>query len=82
VVGFDDNPLAVRLRPALTTVRQDVAEKGRLAAAELIRILAAAGDPATDETAGPQHVLLPTELVIRDSTTRPRTSTHSLESDR
>ena len=82
VVGFDDNPLAVRLRPALTTVRQDVAEKGRLAAAELIRILAAAGDPAVDETAGPRHVLLPTELVIRDSTTRPRTSTHSLESDR
>ena len=35
VVGFDDNPLARRMRPALTTVRQDVAAKGRAAAAAL-----------------------------------------------
>ena len=35
VVGFDDNPLAQRMRPALTTVRQDVAAKGHAAAAAL-----------------------------------------------
>ena len=29
VVGFDDNPVARRSRPPLTTVRQDVAAKGR-----------------------------------------------------
>jgi len=29
VVGFDDNPLAAQVRPGLTTVRQDVAAKGR-----------------------------------------------------
>jgi DNA-binding LacI/PurR family transcriptional regulator len=27
VVGFDDNPLAQRMRPSLTTVRQDVAAR-------------------------------------------------------
>ena len=43
VVGFDDNPLAARLRPALTTVRQDVAAKGRAAAAELIAAIGAVG---------------------------------------
>ena len=39
VVGFDDSPLARRLRPQLTTVRQDVAEKGRTSAAELRRAM-------------------------------------------
>ena len=33
VVGFDDSPLARRMRPALTTVRQDVSGKGRAATA-------------------------------------------------
>jgi len=85
VVGFDDNPLAARLRPALTTVRQDVAEKGRLAAAELIRVVAAAGargaDPVTEslssDPSGPRHVVLPTTLILRDSTDRPRREAHS-----
>ena len=35
VIGFDDSPLARRMRPALTTVRQDVGAKGRAAAAAL-----------------------------------------------
>lgn len=60
VVGFDDTPLASRLRPALTTVRQDVVEKGRLAAAALVALLAGDDRPAP--------VVLPTELVVRDST--------------
>ncbi len=68
VVGFDDNPLAVQVRPALTTVRQDVEAKGRAAAAALtaaITQVRAAGDSM------PRHVVLPTELVIRDSTAPP-----------
>ncbi len=80
VVGFDDNPLAARLRPALTTVRQDVAEKGRLAAASLLRAMAAGGGQRAAETdrgrtrsvAPPEHVVLPTELIVRDSTAPPR----------
>ena len=71
VVGFDDNPLAARLRPALTTVRQDVAAKGRAAAAELIAAIGAVGaaQPPGAEVA---HVLLPVELVVRESTAPPR----------
>jgi DNA-binding LacI/PurR family transcriptional regulator len=67
VVGFDDSPLARRLHPALTTVRQDVDVKGRAAAAALRTALASrAGTPGT-----PAHVLLPTELVVRGSTAPP-----------
>lgn len=77
VVGFDDNPLAVRLRPALTTVRQDVATKGRLAAELLLQVVANAGagpDANADNdtaTGGPRQITLPTELIVRESTTRP-----------
>ena len=68
VVGFDDNPLARRMRPALTTVRQDVTAKGRAAAAALTSALEA----ARAGVAGPsEHLLLPTELVVRDSTAEP-----------
>jgi len=65
IVGFDDNPLAAQIRPALTTVRQDIAAKGKAAAATLTAAIkrAKTGTPAPAE-----HVLLPTELVIREST--------------
>lgn len=65
VVGFDDNPLARRMRPALTTVRQDVAAKGHAAAAALTAAIARSRNGTTTRI---RHVLLPTELVIRDST--------------
>jgi DNA-binding LacI/PurR family transcriptional regulator len=65
VVGFDDNPLARRMRPALTTVRQDVAAKGRAAAAALTEAIETVQAGGTPEA---RHVLLPTELVVRDST--------------
>ncbi|WBB82223.1 LacI family DNA-binding transcriptional regulator [Micromonospora sp. WMMD882] len=68
VVGFDDNPLAVQVRPALTTVRQDVQAKGRVAAAALTRAIedSRAGRPVTAE-----QVLLPVELVVRGSSAPP-----------
>jgi DNA-binding LacI/PurR family transcriptional regulator len=66
VVGFDDNPIGRRTRPALTTVRQDVDAKGRAAAVALTIAI----DRATTRPAGRgHHLVLPTELVVRDSTT-------------
>jgi DNA-binding LacI/PurR family transcriptional regulator len=70
VIGFDDNPIARRMQPALTTVRQDAQGKGRAAAAALINAIEhAGGRPARRG----RHVLLPTELIIRDSTAAPPT---------
>jgi DNA-binding LacI/PurR family transcriptional regulator len=68
VVGFDDNPLARRMRPALTTVRQDITAKGRVAAAALAQAIEQArrGAPVR-----PRHLRLPTQLVVRDSTAQP-----------
>lgn len=62
VVGFDDNPVASTTRPPLTTVRQDIAEKGRTAVALLVDALAG-------RAPGPTR--LPTTLVVRDSTAAP-----------
>lgn len=69
VVGFDDNPLAQRVQPPLTTVRQDVTAKGREAAAALT---AAIERGRAGTTAPARHLLLPTELVVRKSTAPPR----------
>jgi DNA-binding LacI/PurR family transcriptional regulator len=64
VVGYDDIPMAEWVTPALTTVRQPIAEKGRQAARLLIAQI------------GGKHVRSPqplaTELVVRQSTTPPR----------
>jgi DNA-binding LacI/PurR family transcriptional regulator len=57
VLGFDDIPEAGRA--SLTTVRQPAAERGRLSGQLLL-------DPPKDPTG--RQIVLPTELVIRDST--------------
>jgi DNA-binding LacI/PurR family transcriptional regulator len=69
VVGFDDNPLASRMRPTLTTVRQDVRIKGSEAARELQNTLARARRGVTGRA---RRVLLPTDLVVRESTSPPK----------
>jgi DNA-binding LacI/PurR family transcriptional regulator len=69
VVGFDDNPVARRMRPALTTVRQDSQAKGRAATELLLSELDRAGKPAAKRA---RHIVLPTELVVRESTAAPR----------
>jgi DNA-binding LacI/PurR family transcriptional regulator len=58
VVGFDDTPAAAAADPPLTTVHQPHELKGATAGRLLL-------DPPA---AGPQRVLLPTELVVRAST--------------
>jgi DNA-binding LacI/PurR family transcriptional regulator len=60
VVGFDDITLARYTDPPLTTVRQPIEEIGRTIARQLLRQLAG-------EQVEPSMVL-PTELVVRDST--------------
>jgi len=64
VVGFDDNPLARRTRPTLTTVRQDSTEKGRVAAAALTAVITRHPEAPAPPV---EHVLLPADLVVRDS---------------
>lgn len=65
IVGFDDLPEAERAMPPLTTVRQPIEEKGRLAAEMLVAAL-------DDEDSEPVHHVLPTELLVRGSTCTPQ----------
>ncbi|MER7283576.1 LacI family DNA-binding transcriptional regulator [Dactylosporangium sp. NPDC000244] len=69
VVGFDDSPAAARMRPPLTTVRQDIHAKGHAAAAALTRAIEAA---RTDDPAPAEHLCLPADLIVRSSTAAPR----------
>lgn len=59
--GFDDLEFTAHLDPPLTTIRQNVHEQGAEAARTLIQLVA-------DRDGGPRRVILPTELVIRQST--------------
>ncbi len=61
VVGFDDIDESALIMPGLTTVRQPLAEMGRVATRLLVERI------EKPETA-PQRIELPTELVIRGTT--------------
>ena len=65
VVGFDDVEHATIVTPALTTVRQPLAEMGRTAVSLLSRLM----ERQSFETL---HVELATRLVVRDSTAPPK----------
>lgn len=65
VIGYDDLPLASEISPRLTTVNQQAHEWGRLAVAMLLELLQ--GKPV-------QSRILPTTLVLRDSTAPPAAS--------
>jgi DNA-binding LacI/PurR family transcriptional regulator len=60
VTGFDDMPVAHHLKPGLTTIRQPVWDVGRTVVNLLTAFL-------KGEQPGTQHVLLPPELVVRES---------------
>lgn len=61
VIGFDDSPSAQQARPKLTTVRQPV---DAMAARMVSELLAQIANPGRQ----PTHIVLDTELVLRDST--------------
>ncbi|MBX5489920.1 MAG: LacI family DNA-binding transcriptional regulator [Chloroflexi bacterium] len=67
VVGYNDIPLAARLAPTLTTVRVPLAEMGQRASELLIRML----EPDRGHGDGASQVVLPVELVVRESTGPP-----------
>jgi LacI family transcriptional regulator len=65
IVGFDDLEEAEIVTPALTTIRQPLAEMGRIAVSLLMRLL-------DNQRLEALHVELGTRLVVRDSTAPPR----------
>lgn len=67
VVGFDNVPLSANLMPAITTVRQPVQELASQATHALIRLIN--GEQV------PQPIALPTELIVRESTSSPKEDT-------
>ena len=64
IVGFDDSEEAAIVTPALTTVRQPLAEMGRMAVSLLVRLL----DKQRVEAL---RVELATRLIVRESTAAP-----------
>ena len=68
VVGFDDSPVAAHTTPPLTTVAQPQEEKGRLAAQWLVEEI----ERGTSQRRKHRRVILPTELLVRESTAPPR----------
>ncbi len=70
VVGFDDSELAAVSSPPLTTVRQRTTDQGRLMAQVLLRTLGREVEdpmPELEQLAGSGHVILPVELMVRDT---------------
>jgi LacI family transcriptional regulator len=65
IVGFDDLEEAAIVTPALTTIRQPLAEMGRIAVSLLMRLL-------DNQRLEALHVELGTRLVMRESTAPPR----------
>jgi LacI family transcriptional regulator len=65
IVGFDDLEEAEIVTPALTTIRQPLAEMGRIAVSLLMRLL-------DNQRLEALHVELGTRLVVRESTAPPR----------
>jgi LacI family transcriptional regulator len=66
VIGYDDAPLAEMLSPALTTMRQSLDEMAHMAVSLLLSRMS-----GSDGTPPSRHVL-PTSLVVRESTAPPR----------
>ncbi|WLQ42966.1 LacI family DNA-binding transcriptional regulator [Streptomyces laculatispora] len=60
LIGFDDSAVARHMDPALTSVRQPIEEMGRTMTRVLLDMIAG-------ESAERPQIVLPTELIVRDS---------------
>lgn len=60
IIGFDDLDVAVQSNPPLTTIRHSVQRVGEVAAQLLIDLI-------EGKVQAPHHIVLPTELVVRQS---------------
>lgn len=60
VIGFDDLPNSIQVAPQLSTVRQPIQQKGYVATNLLLDLI-------EGKVEGPRQVLLPTQLVIRQT---------------
>ncbi|HEY7397797.1 MAG TPA: substrate-binding domain-containing protein, partial [Gaiellaceae bacterium] len=60
VIGFDNVPESVLCEPPLTTIEQSIQQMGREAVRMLIGLI-------EDPSSLPEHVILPTRLVVRAS---------------
>jgi LacI family transcriptional regulator len=60
LVSFDDIPVASAIEPPLTTVRQPIGQMAALAVETLLDLIEHPGS-------GPRRIVLPTQLVIRES---------------
>ena len=60
VIGFDDLDVALKSNPPLTTIRHSVQHIGEVAAQLLIDLI-------EGKVQSPHHIVLPTELVVRQS---------------
>jgi LacI family transcriptional regulator len=69
VVGFDDTPMATTIWPALTTIRQPVADMARKAIELLLQEIRLR---ATGGTLGPLQHIVDYSLIRRDSSAVPR----------
>jgi LacI family transcriptional regulator len=65
IIGFDDIPQAELVRPALTTIRQPLEKMGRVATQMLLDML-------KYPELKTNRIELPTELIIRSSTSSPK----------
>jgi LacI family transcriptional regulator len=63
VIGFDDLDVATQVTPTLTTIRHHIQTVGSTAAQLLI-------DQIEGRLEHPYQIVLPTELIVRESTVR------------
>lgn len=63
IIGFDDQPISRVIEPALTTIRQPIEEMGKTAVKTMIHALSEG-----NVILAKKEILLPFELIVRDST--------------